>query len=58
MKRVKDVPDRIVLNASTQKQQTREPGPVQHDRIRVTTRTSKEVLDSIPHTISYSKPRY
>jgi len=51
MKRLRDVPDRIVLNASQQNIQPRTPGPVQSNQMRITTLSSKEVLDKIPLTL-------
>ena len=51
MKRLRDVPDRIVLNSSSGKDQPKTPGPVRRDQMRITTLSSKEVLDKIPLTV-------
>jgi len=51
MKRLSDVPDRIVLNSSSRTSQPKTPGPVQRDQMRITNLSSKEVLDKIPLTV-------
>lgn len=51
MKYLREVPDRIVLNASSQKNKPRTQGPVQSNQMRITTLSSKEVLDKIPLTL-------
>jgi hypothetical protein len=51
MKRLSDIPDRIVLNASSQNAHPATPGPVQDNPIRITSSSSREVLNKIPLTL-------
>lgn len=51
MKRLSEIPDRIVLSTSSQNVETRTSSPIQNSQIRITSLSSKEVLDKIPMTI-------